>query len=583
MRIPQYESQVNAPNAPQFNQIVDLRNDNLSSIADGLNQVYKVKLQEQEEAQKTAFFQADTSIKMGLFKAKAELMDKIKNGGSYADAEAQYQKAHDTVIAQFSSAFDADKSGNTKLRAMSEYQADGLQNLMSIRDMASSRRKSDTAASANLRAEQLGQQMLDATPEKAEEIKGQIASLYASATAATGGSPDEGKLKAMIAIQGAEQNRFQLFAQNNENNPASQLAEIERLHKEKLVGTDFYIQARGGAMHDISVLGSVDKVNQYIADPVSTKRPTQNDVDLTFQKYTKDNVELISSNPAQYENDVIKLSLQTGSLPTPIKNQAASYLGMYKQDMSKADAATVAQSARIVSSISDNGMMMSKDNGGFDKETIAKADLINQRVNSGMNEYDAVSSVMSMYDDETARKAYQSGRTKILTQISSGKAELPILDNPDARSRYIDLVSEQSAIGASINDAKNIAEKKLEKEFGTFNGVDVRNPPQNIPINGSFYEEDYFINAAKNAYSNISSTPLPNNAKIVVQGDRETQRMLSVGDNPSFPVTIHLEGNRPIPVFGKNGQPVRIQFDPKAAKKSKNNSKYFLSGLGISG
>lgn len=583
MRIPQYEQQVNTPNAPQFSQIADVRNDNLSVIADGLNEVYKVKLKEQEEAQKTAFFQADTSIQMALDKAKFDIAERIKNGGSYTNAEAEYQKAHDAAIAEFSSAFDADKSGNTKLRAMAEYQSRGLDNLMSLRDMVTARRKSDTAASANLRAEQLSQQMLDATPEQAENIKKQIASLYASATAATGGSPDEGRLKAMKAIQGAEQNRYQLFMQNNAENPQAQLDEIERLHNEKLVDTDFYIQARGNAMHGIAVLGSVDKVNKYISDPVSTKRPTQQDVDLTFQKYAQDNQQLISSNPAQYENDVISLSLQTGSMPTPIKNQAASYLGTYRQDMSQSDAATTAQSARIVSAISNNGLMMNKENGGFDKETIAKADLINRRVEAGMNEYDAVSSVMSMYDDETARKAYQSGRTKILSEIASGKTELPITDNQDARARYIDLVSEQTSIGASLDEAKDTAKDKLENEFGEFNGVTVRNPPQKVPINGVFYNEDYFINAAKVAYDNITTAPLPDNARLIVQGDRETQRMVMAGENPSFPVTIHVDGNRPIPFFGKDGQPVRIKFDPIKAKSQKKTNMIKLSGLGISG
>ena len=98
MKIPQYEAQINTPNPPQFNQIADVRNNDLGMLADGLGEIYKIKLREDEEAKKTAFFQADNSIKMGIYKAKADLLDKIKNGGAYAEAESEYQKAHDEII-----------------------------------------------------------------------------------------------------------------------------------------------------------------------------------------------------------------------------------------------------------------------------------------------------------------------------------------------------------------------------------------------------------------------------------------------------------------------------------------------------
>lgn len=265
MRIPQYEQQVNTPNAPQFNQIADVRNDNLAVVADAIDKVYQVKLKEQEEAQKTAFFQADNSIKMGLYKAKAELMDKIKNGGSYANAEAEYQKAHDAIIAQFGSAFDADKSGNTKIRAMSEYQADGLQNLMSIRDSVTSRRKSDTAASANLRSEQLGQQLaMSKTPEEADAIRKQMTSNYARATSAMGDNPAEGKLRAMKAIQGAEAQRLKLYMQNAALTGQSSLPEIENRYKENLIDTETYISYRGLAIKQ-------DKINPIEMSAEQTK------------------------------------------------------------------------------------------------------------------------------------------------------------------------------------------------------------------------------------------------------------------------------------------------------------------------
>jgi len=337
MRIPQYEQQVNAPSAPQFNQIADVRNDNLGQVADSLNEIYKVKLKEQEEAQKTAFFQADTSIKMALDKAKFDIAERIKNGGSYANAEAEYQKAHDMAIAQFASAFDADKSGNTKLRALAEYQANGLNNLMSIRDMATSRRKSDTAASANLRAEQLTQQMLDAPPEQAEEIKKQIASLYASATAAVGGSPDEGRLKAMKTIQGAEQDRFQLFAQNNANDPKAVLNEVENLHKNKLIDTDFYIQARGYAMKEIADNANVN-VNDSIYRAFAQLSISNQEVEKLLEKYSIEEIDEVLDSIENFKGNKKYTSLYLTATKWLAKNKPKQQEMIYDPLVEKARA-----------------------------------------------------------------------------------------------------------------------------------------------------------------------------------------------------------------------------------------------------
>lgn len=264
MKIPRYEQQVGAPNAPQFSRIADLRTDNLSGLADTLEGVYEDKLREQEEAKKTAIFQADTSIKMAMSKAMFDLQERIKNGGSYASAEAEYQKAHDEAIKQFGAAFDVDESGNTKARALAEYQADGLNNILRIREIASSRRRSDAASSANLRIEQLSNQLIGASEEDKAVIRQQIAGTVASGTAAVGGSGSESKLKAMKAIQGAEDKDLQLYMQNAALNGQSSLPEIERRYKEGLIDVDTYISRRYSAIKQ-------DKINPIEMSKAQTK------------------------------------------------------------------------------------------------------------------------------------------------------------------------------------------------------------------------------------------------------------------------------------------------------------------------
>lgn len=257
MKIPQYEAQINTPNPPQFNQIADVRNNDLGMLADGLGEIYKIKLREDEEAKKTAFFQADNSIKMGIYKAKADLLDKIKNGGAYAEAESEYQKAHDEIINKYSPAFDADKSGNTKLRAVSEYQADGLQNLMAIRDAATSRRKSDTVDSANNMVDILkNEYAFSKNPEVRKSILDKMTGTYAKLSATGVVSPDEGKLKMRQSISSAEQDRLKLFTQ--ENSTDTSLAELEA--SKEIVGVDYYTSLKENLVKQLDKEGSSTKV-----------------------------------------------------------------------------------------------------------------------------------------------------------------------------------------------------------------------------------------------------------------------------------------------------------------------------------
>lgn len=563
MRIPQYDNQVNAPNAPQFNNTPDLVTDNLSSVLNGLGEVQKVMEREKEEAQKTAFFQADTSIKMELATAKHDLLEKIKNGGSYADAEAQYQKAHDAAIAKYSSVFDQDKSGNTKLRSMAEYQAEGLQNIMQIRDTVTSRRRSDTSSSASLRMEQLKRDYaLAETPEQRQAALSAMSGTMASLSSTGIITGAEGKSKLTGVIQGAEADRLLLFAQNNADNPKAVLDEVER--SKNNLSVDNYISMRGSALNAVEVLGTVDKVTNFMNDPSNHAPPKQQDVDVAFTKYLTDNAETISQDQAKFESDVINLSVQSGQIPSAIRSQADSFLSMYRQDMSKEHAAAVAQSARIVVGVSDRDAMIRSNK--FDKSTIAKSNLIMTRIDAGMSEYDAVSSVMSQYDDEVAVKAYNSGRTSILTEIRKGKADIPFAGE-DARSRYVDLVAESISVGASLPDAKSIAEKQLKKEYSEFNGVDVANAADKVPVNGVFYEKKDYIAAANKKYIEVTGeAKVPDGIKVVLQGDRETQRLIQIGETPSFPIMLYPEDDRPIPLFDKKGMPVRVIPDPTFKK-----------------
>lgn len=292
MRIPQYDNKVNAPNAPQFNNTVDLRNDSLSALADSLGEVQQVMMKEKEEAQKTAFFQADTSIKMAMDQAMFDIKSKLQNGGSYADAEAQYQKAHDTAIKQFGSAFDADKSGNVRLRSMAEYQSAGLDNILKIRDAVSTRRRSDARSSINLRAEQLAEQYIGKTEEEKSAIRNQLVGSLAGGAAVGLYTGAEGKQKAKEQIQKMDAMDLKLTMQNDALAGKSSLAEIESRYKEGRIDADTYISYRGMAIKQ-------DKVN-----PIEMSREQTKSFIETAQRAARG--ELTPEDYADKNNPVVK-------------------------------------------------------------------------------------------------------------------------------------------------------------------------------------------------------------------------------------------------------------------------------------
>lgn len=334
MKIPRYEQQVGAPSAPQFSQIADVRTNNLSGLADTLEGVYQDKLKEQEESKKTAIFQADTSIKMAMSKAMFDLQERIKNGGSYANAEAEYQKAHDEAIKQFGAAFDVDESGNTRARALAEYQADGLNNILRIRESASSRRRSDAASSANLRVEQLSNQLIGASEEEKAVIRQQIVGTVASGTAAVGGSGSESKLKTMKVLQSAEDKDLQLYMQNAALEGKSSLPEVEKRYKEGLIDVDTYISRRSTAIKQDKINPiemSIDQTKSFVE---TAKRAARNE--LTPEDYADKSNPIVKSvmedfapyDPEEVGNVRIELDSRLSALEGMTVKKAPT--GIYK-------------------------------------------------------------------------------------------------------------------------------------------------------------------------------------------------------------------------------------------------------------
>lgn len=579
MKIPRYEQQVGAPSAPQFSQIADVRTNNLSGLADTLEGVYQDKLKEQEESKKTAIFQADTSIKMAMSKAMFDLQERIKNGGSYASAEAEYQKAHDEAIKQFGSAFDVDESGNTKARALAEYQADGLNNILRIRESASSRRRSDAANAANNRLDLLKREYALAGDDVGKReaalkaMSGTVAGL--SATGVING--DEGKQRLRNAIGGAEADRLTLVAQNNADNPQKVLDEVEK--SKDVLDVDTYLSMRGAAMADVAKLGTVTAVEKYITNPTETAAPSQESVDLFYQEKISKALSSGQIDEAQYEQSTIEASVLTGKLPTQIVMQSSSFLNMTPEIMTESDIATAASTARIVAASSKQGAKVNMN--GLTKETIAKAELVTSRIESGMEQRKAIQSVYADIGDDERKKIYDTSSSearKILVNQKLGdqsfNVEIPKMSQAD----FVDTYAQYRSAGSTADEAAKLAKNKINETYKKFDGLTVKDPATNY----SKFDEESWVGATRSFYEKKIGA-LPAGQKVAPIADRETRRLMAAGEKPSFGIYLYYnEKEPPMAVFDKEtGQPLRVFENPEMKKKvntqpNSSDPEYFM-------
>ena len=575
MRIPQYTSQISAPNAPQFNNTPKLVTDDLGTLVDSLEEVQKVKEKEAEEAKKTAFFQADTSIKMEMDKAKHDIIEKIRNGGSYANAEAEYQKAHTAAINKYAGAYDADKSGNTRARAIAEYNAAGMSDMMQIRDAVTSRRRSDTADSASLRLQQLDRDYsLADTEEKRKAIAFQASSTMASLSGTGIISAADGRARLTKFIQGAESNRIELFKQNHPNDPKAVLAEVE--NSKEILSVDSYIQKRGSALNDIAKIDTADSFIAYAQDPVNNKKPTQHSTDIFYDEKILKPFQNGEISLPEYEDGIVQTARISGMIPAPVESQIKSTLSFSPENMSQEYQETVMSSARVAAKMYDaNPMVFTKDGVGLNKKDYITAKTILSRIDAGVPQSEAISQTLKMVSDDGFNDSYkdaikEASKTNDLKSYVVDKLDIDDATWPIIQNKANDLYGMARASGASEDEAKASAVNFMSKQYGSFDGVPVKYPPQNVtnindPIKWQELAQKEFNNFYDKEYPELvkGTTATKALGKPILAGDEQTKQELSHGINPSFVLHYQTDYGSVIPVYDKNGMKVRISATPK--------------------
>lgn len=554
MRLPTYENQVRTPNAPQYSAMADLRTaGNLGELADGLNQYREYRQKELEEAQKTEWYKADNGFRLDMANAKSEMVNSIQNGGSYADAEAKFQKTYEDTKAKYMPFFGADE--NVAARQAADFERVGLEGLLNIREAVQQRRKGDAIQSSELTKMEALNLFVD-DPQKALDMYSRsLSGLQASGAV----SSDGAKARLISFVQDGKSKEMDLVFQNNVDNPQAALDWVEANKSD--LGVDNYLSGREKAQNEIFKFGSAQKVKNYIADPVTYKAPDQESIDVFYERELAPI--LASGDQAGYEEAVVATSVNTGKIPSSVTNQAAAYLDMEATGMNQSDLNTVAMNARIISETSKYAAKVNMKD--LTKDTIAKSNLLVQRMNAGMDVQRALTSVQRDLGSEESKKMFNQAGTEarniLLEKKVNGqkiKTNLPKY----AEAEFIAAYQNYRMNTGKPSEAAKAAIDEVSSRYKEFNGTVVKDPVTSV----SQFDEKSWVAEANSQYTSRIGA-IPNGAKIAVVIDGESNRMLNAGERPSFPLVVVEENSPPIKVFDKNGDEVRVFENPVAMSR----------------
>lgn len=606
MKINVYDGKVGAPRSPVYSQVADLRSDSFSNVAKTLGSYAEKLDQDNQEALKTEYYKADTAIRYDLEKGYAEIEDRIKNGGAYANAEKEYQKLYDATVAKYGGAF---VDPNVKERSMAEYKRMGLGQTLRLKDVVQARRKSDAVSAANNAMDLYDQQYFDATDDAGRAaVLSKVSKTMAGLTAIGVVSPDEAKMKLRKFTAGAEERRIKLLAQDD---PIGAMELVEK--NRKVLDPDTYVSIRGAVSREVESFASAENVDQYLngsdippltpaqteqvmsggksetsgkkASPPSApnekvipvKPPKQEDVDQYFQRRVAN--EFFSGNmtPDQYESSTIELANKTGFIPTPLADQAALFLNMQPENMKDADLRTAASLARIVSEVDRTG---GKTKMGLDKNDLAKANLFASRMASGMDMRAAYSSMSMVLSDEESTKVFNSAKTegrRVFNGLKVNNSTVDIGQIPkQSAGDFIEAYAMYRANQASPSEAAKQAEKDVMAMYGTFNGVQVKDPVTKFDK----LPEDKWVAAARRAvFENVGL--VNENAKVIVMADNAAKAMRARGEIPSYPVGISFNGEIAPAINPRTGEALRIRGTENVKYYKETKTRRFTKGAGL--
>lgn len=377
MRIPTYDSNAKAPAVGNYAvdrnlYVPDVRANTFGEIANGLENYSKVVYQQEQEARKTEYFKADMAIQAEILDAKSKMFDSIQNGGSYKNAEGNYQKQHDAIVAKYADTFKSDP--NVYERSMAEYQRLGVGNTVELRNVVQARRKRDAIDATNLMVQRFDdnimRSMISGDTQGVEASIASISGIYGRATAVGAISPDEAKQKIVSKISNV---KSQYAEFESSKDPFYAKKYLDDAYNKKEILSDDYISS--SIKIEAAVKKEILKRNSYISLEKNPYATSDDEVDAIFSsEFEKTGGEVGSQ---EYANAASAVAVKTKKLPPEVAGRIRASLSTDVESLTVDRASEISRYAIMMQSVPEISLSHMSD------EDKAALNIIADQVSAG--------------------------------------------------------------------------------------------------------------------------------------------------------------------------------------------------------
>lgn len=578
MRIPTYVSkhtvsaqQIQTPQIPEPVK--------LDSIIQGVEQQYD-QYRQQEEEEFKLFAEAEAQrTSFEIDKLYADMADRIDQGGSYANAQAEFQKKYESLVnGSLSKMGNDDRSRMVAERMKLNYERSGLEYGLKIKSAIRSRAKRDAAAAASQREELALREFVssDDPTMAVQKFTQTVAGLEGAGVIARG----EGKGKIARFVSKGILLKADMMAQTD---PTAALDFVEK--NKNSLDIEGYVSARGTLLKAVNAQGlslSVDRAFAAYESGEPIIEPQKEDVEAVVEDSERQ-VQAQTMTQEILERRIVGAMVASGKAPDSVKARVETAFMTSPENITPESAKDIAMYARIVdTAVKSRATLVGGGKDNIDKETALVASTIARKTARGIDETTAVRETLMRFNDPNFKEVFEAAKKDLVTikygkeapydklvKTAAEELDTDMLGVSMVRSEIIDDYASNRALGMSHADAEKAAIDNQRGRIGKFNGATVLLAPQNITTIRDEYK--WRASAQKKlaeVYPKYSDYP------AVLYGDDETQRMIAAGANTmEIPFRLGYKASNGIVVPLENpkvGGPLYVTADPQIFKNLKS-------------
>jgi hypothetical protein len=566
MKIPVYDPQINASTS-QYNAVTDIRTNTLGEIADGLQQYSKFREAQLEEERKTEQFKADSAIRYELDDAHSKMLDSIQNGGAYADAEAKYQKTFNDTVTKYMPAMGDDP--NVTERFQAEYKRYGLGQLVQLRNTVQARRKSDAGDAYKNLNDLLNKDYMKAVASGDLKRQEQITNferpaLVAKLVGSGAESRDGGALRIRQDTERSEALAISYIAQDS---PEEALKRLEEKNAAGIFSADTYVKTRGPIIAQVDTIRDYNKAIETMnTSPTAMSEKQTALVEnglIAKQKLAEARGDQNSID--NFHSGQLLVAEKTGAFGPQFNLQFRNMAFLDPDVATQGQKKTTAKMARVYLDAPKSAQQK------IDKEARVVYDMINARIDSGIEDVSAVDSVLRAQKGLPTGKQFDDFRSDVIKDLDKLGGAASLLQDqrnwstipfdisfsgykPDSAevSNFESNYAYARAMGETDSSARAIAFQDASRRNGPYMGKGMKIPPSYAypGIVDSDFQQNAVINKLKEANLYIDKY------EYVIQSDRLTEDQFNDKNKnglPTYKIMMRDEIGALVPIKDAKG------------------------------